>query len=129
MSENIPANLRYTEQHEWVKRDGAMAWIGITDYAQEALGDITFVELPAMDREVQQGEEIVVVESTKAASDVYAPVSGKIVAVNSAVEDEPERLNDDPFDQGWLVKIEVSDPSQVEALMSAEDYAKHIGSD
>ena len=129
MSKNLPANLRYTEQHEWVKRDGAMAWIGITDYAQEALGDITFVELPAMDREVQQGEEIVVVESTKAASDVYAPVSGKIVAVNSAVEDEPERLNDDPFDQGWLVKIEVSDPSQVEALMSAEDYAKHIGSD
>lgn len=129
MSENIPANLRYTEQHEWVKLDGAMAWIGITDYAQEALGDITFVELPPMDREVQQGEEIVVVESTKAASDVYAPVSGKIVAVNSEVEDEPERLNDDPFDQGWLVKIEVSDPSQVEELMSAEAYAEHIGSD
>lgn len=129
MSENIPANLRYTEQHEWVKLDGAIAWIGITDYAQEALGDITFVELPPMDREVQQGEEIVVVESTKAASDVYAPVSGKIVAVNSEVEDEPERLNDDPFDQGWLVKIEVSDPSQVEELMSAEAYAEHIGSD
>lgn len=129
MSKNLPANLRYTEQHEWVKLDGAIAWIGITDYAQEALGDITFVELPPLGRMAQQGDEIVVVESTKAASDVYAPVSGKIVAVNSAVEEEPERLNDDPFDQGWLVKIEVSDPSQVEALMSAEDYAKHIGSD
>ncbi len=126
---NVPANLRYTEQHEWVKIDGGTALVGITDFAQNALGDITFVELPTVDQDVQQGNELVVVESTKAASDVYAPLSGKVVEVNSAVEDEPELINADPFNRGWLVKIKVSDPAQVESMMSAEDYQKHIGND
>lgn len=126
---NILPNLRYTEQHEWVKVEGDVALIGITDFAQNALGDVTFVELPALDQEVQKGDDIVVVESTKAASDVYAPVSGKIVDVNSAIEDEPEAINADPFNRGWLVKIQISDPSEIEALMSPEAYAKHIGSD
>ncbi len=126
---NILPNLRYTEQHEWVKVEGDVALIGITDFAQNALGDVTFVELPAVDQEVQKGDDIVVVESTKAASDVYAPVSGKIVDVNSAIEDEPEAINADPFNRGWLVKIQISDPSEIEALMSPEAYAKHIGSD
>ena len=126
---NVLPNLRYTEQHEWVKVEGDVALVGITDFAQNALGDVTFVELPAVDQQVQKGDDIVVVESTKAASDVYAPVSGKIVEVNTAIEDEPEAINADPFNRGWLVKIQISDPSEIEALMSPEAYAKHIGSD
>ncbi len=126
---NVLPNLRYTEQHEWVKVEGDVALVGITDFAQNALGDVTFVELPAVDQQVQKGDDIVVVESTKAASDVYAPVSGKIVEVNTAIEDEPEAINADPFNRGWLVKIQISDQSEIEALMSPEAYAKHIGSD
>ena len=125
MSEILP-DLYYTEQHEWLKVDGQTGLIGITDFAQNALGDVTFVELPAVDDEIKKGDELIVIESTKAASDVYAPVSGKIVAINEAMDDEPELINSDPYDKGWLVKIELQDASELETLLSPEAYEQHL---
>ncbi len=128
MSEVLP-DLYYTEQHEWIKVDGDTGVIGITDFAQNALGDVTFVDLPAVDDEVKKGDEMIVIESTKAASDVYAPVSGKIVAINEAMDDEPELINSDPYDKGWLVKIELQDSSELKTLLSPEAYEQHTGSE
>jgi len=105
---SIPADLQYTKEHEWVRIEDGVATIGVTDHAQEALGDIVFVELPETGREVAAGEACVVVESVKAVSDVYAPVAGEIVAVNEALEAEPEKVNADPYGEGWLVKIRMS---------------------
>ncbi len=128
MSEILP-DLYYTEQHEWLKVDGQTGLIGITDFAQNALGDVTFVELPAVDDEIKKGDELIVIESTKAASDVYAPVSGKIIEVNQAMEDEPERINSDPYGKGWLVKIQLDDASEIETLLSPEAYEQHTGNE
>ncbi len=105
---SIPADLQYTKEHEWVRIEDGVATIGVTDHAQEALGDIVFVELPETGREVAAGEACVVVESVKAVSDVYAPVAGEIIAVNEALEAEPEKVNADPYGEGWLVKIRMS---------------------
>lgn len=123
----IPQKLRYTDQHEWIKVEGKTGTVGITDFAQDSLGDVTFVELPETGREVEQGEEMAVVESTKAASDIYAPAGGKIVEVNSALEDDPALVNSDPYGEGWMVKIELSDGDQIEGLMDSNAYADHIG--
>ncbi len=117
-----PADLRYSEEHEWVRMDGDVATIGITAYAQDSLGDIVFVELPAAGRSLAVGDGFGVVESVKAVSDVYSPVSGEIVEVNAALETAPEQVNNAPYSDGWMIKIRVSDPSALDKLMDAEAY-------
>lgn len=116
-------DLYYTDDHEWVKVEGEEAYIGITDYAQHSLGDIVYVELPEIDDEFDKEETFSAVESVKAASDVYLPLSGKVVAVNEALIDDPALLNSDPYDN-WIVKVEMSDKSQVDELMTSEEYEK-----
>ncbi len=120
-------NLRYTRQHEWIRNEDGVGIVGISAHAQKAIGDITFVELPAVGREVRAGEEIAVIESTKAASEVYAPASGKLVAVNTDLEDDPALINADPCGKGWLVKIQLDEPALIEELMSEESYAQYTG--
>ena len=119
---NIPSELKYTKEHEWVRIEGKVATIGVTDYAQAELTDITFFELPEIGREVKQMEEIGVIETSKAVSEIFSPISGKVVEVNSALDDEPETLNSDPYGAGWLVKIEITNEVEVEQLMSADAY-------
>lgn len=121
---NIPANLKYTDQHEWLKLDGDVATIGITDYAQAALGDLVFVELPAKGRKVKAGESFVVVESVKAASEVYAPISGEVVEVNEALTKTPELINSGPYEGGWICKIKASDQGELSKLLGADEYQK-----
>lgn len=123
---NIPGDLKYTNEHEWVKVEGKIAIIGITDYAQQELSDITFFELPETDREVKQSEEIGVIETSKAVSEIYSPVSGKIVEVNTPLDDNPGIVNQDPYGEGWLVKIEISDSMELDKLLSPEDYKAMI---
>lgn len=120
----IPEDLKYTKDHEWLmlNADGT-ATIGITDYAQESLGDVTFVELPETGESFDQGETFGVVESVKAASDLYMPVSGEIVEINEELNDAPELVNQSPYDSAWMVKIKPSNPEELEQLMSASDYA------
>ena len=113
--------LYYSESHEWVKVEGNVAIVGITDFAQHAMGDLSYVDMPEVDDEVEAGEEFGAVESVKAASDLYSPVSGTVVEVNEALEDAPELLNEDAF-ANWIMKVEMSDPSQLEALMDAAAY-------
>ena len=124
---NIPADLKYTKDHEWVKVEGDSATMGVTEFAQSELGEIVFAELPAIGKTVSQGQTLCVLESTKAASDVYAPISGTVKAVNSALSDSPTSVNSDPYGQGWMVKLEKVDAQQIAALMSAAEYQKHIG--
>ena len=113
--------LYYSESHEWVKVEGNIAVVGITDFAQHAMGDLSYVDMPEVDDELEKGEEFGAVESVKAASDLYSPVSGTVVEVNEALEDAPELLNEDAF-ANWIVKIEMSDPSEVDSLMDAAAY-------
>ena len=123
MSE-IPSELHYRESHEWVRDEGdGTVVVGISDHAQEALGDMVFVELPEPGMSYAQGDACAVVESVKAASDVYAPVSGEVIAANPALEDAPELVNSEPYGDGWLFRIKLSDASELDGLMSAEDYA------
>ncbi len=117
---------KYTEDHEWVELDGDVGTIGISNYAQEQLGDIVFVELPDVGTEVNQGDQIAVVESVKAASEIYAPVAGTVTEVNEALTDAPETINDDADNDGWLVKLEVSDPSEMDSLMSEKAYKTYV---
>lgn len=119
----ILEGLFYTQDHEWVRVEGDKAYIGVTDYAQHALGDIVFVELPEVDSEVSKGDQLVAVESVKAASDVYAPVSGTVVEVNEGVADDPALVNADAY-ENWMVVIEMSDKEELEGLLSPEDYEK-----
>jgi glycine cleavage system H protein len=123
---NLPDHLRYSSDHEWLKPEGARARIGITDYAQDSLGDVVFIQLPAVGHSVAAGESIGEVESTKSVSDVYAPVSGSVVAVNDALVDSPQLLNDDPYGDGWICEIELTDPAQVDAMLDATAYGKLI---
>jgi len=126
MSDEVRDDLKYTETHEWVKLDGDKAKVGITDHAQSELTDIVFVELPEIGKELNKGEEICVVESVKSVSEIYAPVSGKIVNVNKKLEDEPEIINKTPYDDGWLVELEIKDKSELDSLLDAEAYKKLI---
>ena len=119
---NVPDNLKYTEEHEWIKVEGKTAVVGITDYAQKALGDITFVELPSVGQAVAKGDEVGSVESSKAASSIYAPAGGKVVEVNDALEDQPELVNADPYDGGWMYKLALSNPDDAAGLMDAAAY-------
>ena len=127
---NVEAELKYTENHEWIKTKGDISYCGITDFAQNSLGDIVFMEYTEdmEGEEVSKGDVIAVVESSKAASDVYTPVSGEILETNSDVEDSPETLNSDPYGSGWLIKIKLSSPEELDDLLSAEDYKKLINS-
>lgn len=126
MSE-VPAHLKYTKDHEWLRlEDDGTCTVGITDYAQDSLGDITFVELPAEGDRLDSGATFGVVESVKAASDLYAPVGGEVVSANTALEDAPETVNGDPYGEGWMIKIKPTDPADLDDLMTPEDYQKLV---
>ena len=122
----IVEGLVYTKQHEWAKVEGNIVTVGITDYAQMLLGEIVFVELPVVGTEVISEHEMAVVESTKAASDIFAPVTGKIVSVNSTLESEPELINKDCYNAGWICRIEMADDASLESLLNAEQYKQHV---
>ncbi|MER3436282.1 MAG: glycine cleavage system protein H [Chloroflexota bacterium] len=117
-----PKDLRYTKTHEWVRVEGDIATIGITDYAQNELGDITYLELPEVGSQVTQNEPLGVIESVKAASDVYAPVSGEVIERNEQAIESPDLVNRSPYDEAWLVKVRMSNPSELESLMNADEY-------
>jgi len=123
---NIPDSLRYSKDHEWVRLEGDAATIGITDHAQNALGDVVFVELPEVGREVAAGEACAVVESVKAASDVYAPVAGRVVEVNSALSENPGLINSEPTGEGWFFKLEPSNAAELDGLMDDAAYARFV---
>jgi len=123
---NTPEDLRYSSDHEWVRVEGSRARIGITDYAQDALGDVVFVQVPELGAEVAAGAGISEVESTKSVSDIYAPMAGTIVEVNADLDDAPERINADPYGEGWICVIEVADAAALDALLDAEGYRKLI---
>lgn len=127
---HIPSELKYLSSHEWlrVESDGT-AYMGITDHAQAALGDLVFVETPEMGAALVAGEEAGVVESVKAASDLYSPVSGEVVEINEALADAPETINNDPYGDGWVCRIKLTEPSEIETLMSAEDYTAQLESE
>jgi len=123
----VPETLRYTKDHEWAKLEGKRAWIGITDYAQTELTDVVYVELPPIGKVVKQGEPLGTVESVKAVSEIFAPVSGKVVEVNKTLEEKPEIVNKDPYGEGWMVVLEASEAARADSLMDAAAYRKHIG--
>jgi glycine cleavage system H protein len=123
---NVPQNLRYNSSHEWVLLEGDIATVGISDHAQEELTDVVFVELPPVGKTVDIGDPTAVVESVKAASDIYAPISGEVVEVNPAVEADPALVNTDPYGKGWIFKLKVKNAAQVEALMDAAAYIAQI---
>lgn len=122
---NVPAELRYSSAHEWVATEGAVARIGITDFAQDALGDVVFVEGPSVGSTVTAGEPMGEIESTKTVQELYAPVSGEVTDVNALLKDEPELVNAEPYGGGWLCVVEMSDPAELDALMDAGAYAAH----
>jgi glycine cleavage system H protein len=122
-----PADRRYTTEHEWIKPEGEHYVVGITAFAQDQLGDIVYVELPKVGDQVEAGKAFGVIESVKTASDLYAPVSGEVVAVNSELVDQPQSVNEDPYEAGWMIKIRPADSTQVEQLLTAEQYAEQTG--
>ena len=124
---NVPDNLRYRESHEWIASSDDPAAVGITDHAQHELTDVVFVDLPQVGRKVSAGEQVAVIESVKAASDIYSPVSGEITEVNLALTNDPSIVNTDPYIKGWLFKIKLANPGELDALMSPDAYRTHIG--
>jgi glycine cleavage system H protein len=126
MANEVREGLKYTKSHEWLKVKGDTAKVGITDYAQSQLTDIVFVELPEIGKEIKKGEELCVVESVKSVSELYAPIGGKVVNVNKKLEDTPEIINENPYDNGWLVELEIEDKSEIDSLLDAESYKKTI---
>ena len=126
MSFDVPDDRRYTESHEWVTLEGDTARMGITDFAQDELGDIVFVELPAVGDTLDEDEEFGIVESIKAVSDLYAPIAGEVAAVNDDLVDAPELVNDDPFGDGWMLELDADDPDAVDELLSPEEYRSQI---
>src|SRR6185369_10376018 len=124
-----PENFRYTKEHEWVLAEGDSATVGITDHAQEELGDIVYVDLPKVGSHVEQGKSLGSVESVKAVSDIYSPVSGEVTEINGTLADAPEKLNEDPHGAAWLVKVKLSAPGEVQNLMSASEYQTYVGAE
>ena len=124
---NIPSELKYTKDHEWVNIDGAIVTVGITDFAQSELGDIVYVEVDTLDETLEADAVFGTVEAVKTVSDLFLPVTGEIIAFNEALEDEPEKVNEDPYGAGWMIKIKVADPADLETLLSAEEYKAIIG--
>ena len=125
---NIPEELKYTEEHEWVKIEGNIATIGITDFAQGELGDIVYLEIDSLDSEIALNEVFGTVEAVKTVSDLFMPVGGKVIEINSTLEDNPELVNEDPYGEGWIIKIDISDLSEVDSLLSPEGYKNLIAS-
>jgi glycine cleavage system H protein len=121
---SYPEDLKYSKEHEWVKAEGKTAVIGITDYAQDSLGDVVYVEVPPIGKALKALEEFGVVESVKSVSSLYSPVTGRVVERNEALEKQPELVNDSPYDNGWIIKVEMSDPAELTGLLSAADYQK-----
>lgn len=126
---NVPSELKFLSSHEWVLVEGDVATVGVSDHAQELLGDLVFVELPEVESTVAAGDSVGVIESVKAASDTYAPLSGEIIEVNTELEGSPERINDDPYGDGWMYRIRMEDPDEVETLLDADAYADAIAED
>ena len=126
---NIPADLRYTKEHEWVSVAGEVATIGITSHAQDQLGDVVFVELPQVSAKLHAGQTFGTVESVKAVSDIYSPISGDVVEINEELIDAPEKINEDPHGDGWLVKAKIANKAELDSLMSAEDYQQYVGAE
>ncbi len=122
----IPEDLRYTKEHEWVRLEGDEAVVGITHYAQDSLGDVVYVELPKVQAQVEQFKPFGVVESVKSVSDLYSPLSGVVTAVNEELKDHPEYVNQDPYGKGWMIRIRPSDPSELDKLLSAEEYNAYL---
>ncbi len=123
---NLPEDVRYTDDHEWAKKDGDVVRMGISDYAQDQLGDIVFVELPEVGSSFDKGEEFGTVESVKAVSELYMPIGGEVAAINEALADEPERVNADPYGGGWMIDIKASDPAEFDAMKSKADYLEML---
>ena len=123
---NTPNDIKYTKEHEWVSLDGKTATIGITDYAQSQLGDIVFVEFPDINSEINQNETFGVIEAVKTVADLFAPVSGEIIEVNSSLEDSPNFINSDPYGSGWIIKVKINDSNEYNGLMSSDVYDEHI---
>ena len=123
---NTPNDIKYTKEHEWVSLDGKTATIGITDYAQSQLGDIVFVEFPDINSEINQNETFGVIEAVKTVADLFAPVSGEIIEVNSSLEDSPNFINSDPYGSGWIIKVKINDSNEYNGLMSSDVYEEHI---
>jgi glycine cleavage system H protein len=123
---SIPDDLKYTKDHEWARQRGNSVQVGITDFAQDQLGDVVFVELPAVGDVVKRGESFGVVESTKAVSELFAPISGKVVEVNDPLVEAPESINEDPYEEGWMIAIEPSDPKELADLLDAKAYKAHV---
>ncbi|MBI5807442.1 MAG: glycine cleavage system protein GcvH [Ignavibacteriales bacterium] len=124
---NVPSNLKYTKEHEWIKVEGNIGIIGITDYAQGELGDIVYVDINPELTEIVMNESFGTIEAVKTVSDLFAPVSGKVLEVNSKLNDEPQLVNTDPYGEGWIIKIEIADPNQLNELLDAEAYKSQIG--
>jgi glycine cleavage system H protein len=124
MADEVREDLKYTKLHEWIKIKDDIAVVGITDHAQKELTDIVFVDLPEMGKEVKKGDELCVIESVKSVSEIYTPMSGKIVKVNSKLDDSPEIINESPYDDGWLVELEISDKSEADSFLDAAEYKK-----
>ena len=126
MATNIPSELRYTQDHEWVRIEGGTATVGVTDYAQKQLGDVVFVELPSVGRSLERSEPLGTIESVKAVSEIYAPLSGEVAAVNETINDDPELVNTDPYGDGWLIKLTISNKGEVAELLSGAKYEAWI---
>lgn len=124
---NIPANLKYSKDHEWIRVEGGEAYIGITDFAQGQLGDIVFVDVPTVGETVPQNEVFGSIEAVKTVSDAFMPVSGEVIEFNEALNDEPDRVNKDPYGEGWIIKVKLQDASELDSLLSADDYGKLVG--
>lgn len=124
MAEEVRDDLKYTESHEWLKVEGNNAVVGITDHAQSELTDIVFVELPEIGKEISKGDELCVVESVKSVSEIYSPISGKVLKVNKKLEDSPETINESPYDNGWLIELEIINKSEIDDLLDPESYKK-----
>jgi glycine cleavage system H protein len=124
---NLPENLRYTKDHEWIRVEGDVAFIGITDFAQKELGDIVYVEIETVGKEVSQNEVFGTVEAVKTVSDLFVPISGKVLEVNPKLNSEPELVNSDPYGDGWMIRLSISDASEMDSLLTAEAYAELVG--
>ena len=124
---NIPGNLKYTKDHEWIKAEGGVAWVGITDFAQNELGDIVFIEVETVGEDLAREETFGTIEAVKTVSDMFMPVSGEVLEFNKALEANPETVNKDPFGAGWVIKVKMSDPSELDALLNAGQYRELVG--
>ena len=123
---NVPKDLKYTNDHEWVKVEGDIATVGITDFAQGELGDIVYVEVDTLDEELEREEVFGTVEAVKTVSDLFMPISGEVIEFNESLETNPEKVNEDPYEEGWMIKIKISNPSEIDELLSSEDYSNTI---